>query len=147
VVLDPLGIPPGRFFRKPQRTQERDHQPVAPARHLGQIAAGFGQEDRPVGAVLDQAITLQAGYGRGYRRLRDPEVLGHLDEACLAVHVDQIRDQLDIILGDLGSVGRARLAKGFRPPPPIRRHRRLGRASVPGLRSPSARDAEGHGDL
>ena len=117
VVLDPLGIPLGRFLRKPKGTQERDHQAVAPARHLGQLAAGFGQEDRPVRAVLDQAIALQAGYGIGYRRLGDPEVLGNIDGARLAVDVDQIGDQFDIILGGLGAMGRARLAKTFRRPP------------------------------
>ena len=59
MVLDPLGIPLGRFFWKAKGTQERDNQAVAPSRHVGQTASGFGQEDRSVRAVLDQTIALQ----------------------------------------------------------------------------------------
>ena len=114
VVLDPLGVPLGRLLRKPQRTQERDHQAVAPARHLGQLAAGLGQEDRPVRPVLDQAIALQAGYRAGHGRLGDPEANGDIGAARLAAGVDQLGDQLDIILGGLGAVSRARLAEDGR---------------------------------
>ena len=139
MVLDPLGIPLSRFFWKAKDTQERDNQAVAPSRHVGQTASGFGQEDRSVRAVLDQTIALQPGYGTGYRRMRDPKALANIDGTCRAVGGDQIGDQFDIVFCRLGPAGGAGLAETFSwPTQRYRRHRGIG---LHGRRSPSARDA------
>jgi hypothetical protein len=59
MVLDALGVLLGGRRVDPEGGQEREDDPVSAPAIGGELAAAFGQEDRPVGLALDVAVALQ----------------------------------------------------------------------------------------
>ena len=93
--------------------QERLHHLVPAAAGIRELPPGLGQEHAAVGALRDEPIARQALQHLGDGRLRHAEARRNVHLPRLAAIADQIVDQLDVILDQLGAPGLAGLAKAL----------------------------------
>jgi len=105
VVLDSLGVDPRPLLAHADRLEKVLHQLMPPPGMLRELSACIREEHRPIGAARDQALALQPTERLADRRMRHAQPLGDLDRARFAFGIDQLRDQLDVVLGDLQAVG------------------------------------------
>ena len=75
---------------------------MSPPRALRKISSVVGQEDRAVGPRDDEPLPLEARNRLDDRGLRDPEPAGDVDGSRLARLTDEVGNQLDIVLRNLG---------------------------------------------
>ena len=104
MVLEALGIGLGRFRIKADRDEEAHDELVPRLRPCGEFCPGLGEEQAAIGPCLDKPVALQPGDRVRDGRLGNAHAPGEIDRPRLALGTEQIRDQLDIVLGDGGSV-------------------------------------------
>ena len=114
MMLDAFRVDPRHVLLDTQRTQEAVDDQVTPAAVVGEVAALAGEEDRAIGFGMNQAVALQAADRVVDGGVGDTQPVGEVNRTRLALRLDQIRDQLDIVLGDLVAMIAARAAEGFR---------------------------------
>lgn len=119
MVLDAFGIAFRRLEIKTQAQQEAQNDLVPPPTFLGQRAARLCQKDRPILRAGDQPLPRQTVEGLAYSRHFHAKPGGDVHRARLALFVDQLGDQFDIVLGQFITPGFAHTLK--RPGAQIRR--------------------------
>ena len=102
MVLDALGIGAGDVLADSDRLQEGDHDLVPPPGCLGDAPPLLGEEDRAIGLGGDQPALLQARDGLGDAGMGHTQPARDIGRARFAGRVDQVGDQFDIVLRDLG---------------------------------------------
>lgn len=113
VVLDALRVDFGGFFRDAKGTEKGDYDTVAVLAFGGECAAGFRQENRPVGLDAHVTLALKAGEGAVDRDVGHAEPAGQVHHTGFALGGGEIGDGLDVVLRRLGGVLAARLLQAF----------------------------------
>ena len=111
MVLDALGINGGDPRVDSQSEQEGIDDLVAAFASVGQASPLLREFDGLVGLRAYQFVTLKALNRPDDGNMSDPEMIGQIPHAALAVGVDQVCDGLDIVLSGLGAVGAPDLRK------------------------------------
>ena len=113
VVLDPFGVGLGDVRPKTERREKSHDDLMAAADLLGELTAPGRQEDRAIRLGGDHAEPPQPRDRLDDGHVRDAQSPCDVGGAGLAGRVDQIGDDLDIILGDLGEICAARAPVNF----------------------------------
>lgn len=114
MVFDTFSVRFCGFLIQSKVAQKRDDYPVTVTACGGQFGAFVGQKGRAVFFACDEPITLQTGKGFDHRWLGNAHVAGNIDRTRLAIFLDQISDQLDIILDNFALAGLAHRLKSVR---------------------------------
>ena len=100
-MLNALSVHFRGFTVDAEGEQEPAHDAVAFAGMLGECSALVREKDGAVSSLSDQPVPRQALQRAVDRRRRNAGALGKVDGAGLTGGIDQVRDQLDIVLGGL----------------------------------------------
>ena len=117
MVFDTFGIFVSGFRVDAERNEEIANGSVTLTRHFGKRLPLIGQKDRAIRLRGDKAIALQALDRVVDGRFGDTEPVREIHQPRFARFLDQLGDQLDVILGDLGLVRIAHALKALGVPP------------------------------